>query len=160
MRLEKSARSLFLYLFLGRQNKMILGKYDNQTLKTMSLFEKITRSRIRDMFIDDNELMTFIVEKGQLGKAVGKKAENVKKLEKLLNRKIKILEINPELIGFVKNLIFPLKAKEIKKEDKIITIEGPDTKTKGLLIGKNAKNLRNTEKIVKKYFEIEEIKVI
>ncbi len=104
--------------------------------------------------------MSCLHLKGQLGKAVGKKAANVKKLEKMLNRKIKILEFNPEIIVFIKNLIYPLKAKDIKKEDKTITIEGPDTRTKGLLIGKNAKNLRNTEKIVKKYFDIDEIKVI
>jgi len=138
----------------------MIMKYDNQSLKIMSLFEKITRTRLKDSFVDENKLLTFIVEKGQLGKAVGKKAANVKKLEKMLNRKIKILEFNPEIIVFVKNLIYPLKAKDIKKEDKTITIEGPDTRTKGLLIGKNAKNLRNTEKIVKKYFDIDEIKVI
>ncbi len=139
---------------------MNLGKYDNQTLKTMSLFENITRTRLKDCFIDDNDLLTFIVEQGQLGKAVGKKAANVKKLEKLLNRKIKILEFNPDVIRFVKNLIYPLKAKDIAKEEDEIIITGPDTKTKGLLIGKNAKNLRNTEKIVKKYFDIKEIKVV
>ena len=135
-------------------------KYDNQTLKIMSLFEEITRTRLKDSFVDDNDLLTFIVEQGQLGKAVGKKAINVKKLEKLLNRKIKILEFNSDIIRFVKNLIYPLKAKDIVKEEDKIMITGPDTRTKGLLIGKNAKNLRNTEKIVKKYFPIEEIKVI
>lgn len=139
---------------------MSLVKYDNQTLKTMSLFEDLTRTRLKDSFVDNNELLTFIVEQGQLGKAVGKKAVNVIKLEKLLNRKIKILEFNPDLIRFVKNLIYPLKAKDIVQEEDEIIIEGPDTKTKGLLIGKNAKNLRNTEKIVQKYFDIKEIKVI
>jgi transcription termination/antitermination protein NusA len=135
-------------------------RYDNESLKLMSLFEKITRTSLKDSFIDDNGLLTFIVKEGQLGKAVGKKAVNVRKLENMLNRKIKILEFNSNIINFIKNLIYPLKAKGIKQEGEEIIIEGPDTKTKGLLIGKNAKNLRNTEEVVKKYFDIKEIKII
>ena len=139
---------------------MSLIKYDNKSLKIMSLFEKITRTRLKDSFVDDNELLTFIIEEGQIRKAVGKQAVNVKKLEKLLNRKIKILEFNTNIINFIKNLIYPLKARDIKQDNEEIVLVGPDVKTKGLLIGKNAKNLRNTETIVKKYFPIKEIKVI
>jgi len=134
--------------------------YNNEILKIMSLFEKITRTEIKDAFIDDNDLLTFIVKEGQLGKAIGKKAVNVKRIEDMLKRKIKILEFSPVMIKFIKNLIYPLKAEEIIQEGSIVIIKGPDTKTKGLLIGRNAKNLRNTEKIVKKYFPLEEIKVI
>ncbi len=139
---------------------MSLVKYDNESLKVMSLFEKVTRTRLKDSFVDNNGLLTFIVNERELGRAVGKQAVNVKKLEKLLNRKIKILEFNSNIINFIKNLIYPLKAREIKQEGEEIIIEDPDVKTKGLLIGKNAKNLRNTESIVKKYFQINEIKVI
>jgi len=53
-----------------------------------------------------------------------------------------------------------LERKEINVEEKIITIVGPDTKTKGLLIGRSGQNLRNYEEIVKRYFDINEIKVI
>jgi len=126
----------------------------------MSLFEKVTKTELKDSFIDNNELLTFVVMEGQLGKAVGKKAVNVKALESMLKKKIKIVEFSPDMIKFIKNLIYPLKAEEITQEEKVIIIKGPDVKTKGLLIGRNAKNLRNTESIVKKYFEIDEIKVI
>ena len=57
------------------------------------------------------------------------------------------------------NLITPLKAKDIKLDNRIVTINGADTKTKGLLIGRSAQNLRNYENIVKRYFDIDEIKV-
>jgi len=42
----------------------------------------------------------------------------------------------------------------------IVTIAGPDSKTKGLLIGRNAQNLRNLEANVRRYFEVKEIKVV
>ncbi len=53
--------------------------YNADLLKIMSLFEKITRTRIKDCFIDNNSLLTFVVPDFQIGKAVGKNAVNVKK---------------------------------------------------------------------------------
>ena len=72
--------------------------YNAESLKIMTLFEKITRTRIKDYFIDDNNLQTFVVDEIVLGKAIGKQAVNVKKLQKLLNSKIRIVGFsnNPE----------------------------------------------------------------
>ena len=133
--------------------------YNADLLKIMSLFEKITRTRIKDCFIDNNDLMTFVVPDFQIGKAVGKNAVNVKKLENLLKRKIKIVAFNPSVVQFVKNLIYPVKAK-VDEQNNIITIKANDTKSRAFLIGRNKINLKNNLKITKKYFkQIEDIKV-
>lgn len=135
--------------------------YDTDMIKIMSLFESITRTKLKDFFKDHKETLNFIVVKGEIGKAVGKKASNVKKLEKLLNRKIKIVEFDSKLKRFIKNIIFPLKTKNISEYEGIITIDSEDSKTRGILIGRNAQNLRNLEQITKKYFpELKEIKVV
>jgi len=135
-------------------------KYDLNLMKFMSFFESLTNTRLKDCFIDKNSLLVFVVEENQIAKAIGKKGVNVKNIKEKLNRKIKIVEFNPHLEIFIANLINPLKAKEIKIDEKIVTIVGPDTKTKGLLIGRNGQNLRNYEEIVNRYFDIKEIKVI
>jgi len=136
-------------------------KLDINSLQRMSLFERITKAQIKDCFEDElTKQVVFVVQPAQIGKALGKKAANVKKLQQAFNRKIKIVEYNPNVEKFVGNLIFPLKAEEISSEGGVITVKGPDTKTKGLLIGRNAQTLRNIEKTVKRYFKIEEIKVI
>ena len=55
----------------------------------------------------------------------------------------------------------PLKILEAKNEDDIVTLTGPDQKTKGLMIGAKAANLRMYEKIVQKYYpQLKEIKVV
>jgi len=133
-------------------------KFDVETMKYISLFGKITKVNAKDCFKQDNKLI-FIVDEGRAGMAVGNKGKNIKKLEKLLKKKIKIIEHNKDLIEFVKNVIYPLKAKEIKEEEGIITIVPVDNKTRGYLIGREASNLRNYEKIVKRYFDIDELKV-
>ena len=138
---------------------MIKIKYDVNLLGLMSTFEKITRAKLVDCFIDDNELLTFIVEKNNLRRAVGKNGSTVKKLERLMKRKIKVVENSSEILRFIQNYIYPLKVDDIRQEDTIVVMTSQDTKTKGLLIGRQAKNLRNLEKVVKRYFEVEEIKV-
>ncbi|MBN2422830.1 NusA-like transcription termination signal-binding factor [Candidatus Woesearchaeota archaeon] len=134
--------------------------YNADLLKIMTLFESITKARLKDCFIDMNSLLTFVVYENEIGKAIGKKAVNVKKLERLLKRKIKIVEFNSDLIRFIRNLIIPLKVDEIQKEDELIMIKGADSRTKGLLIGKNSQNLKNLHNIVQKYFTIKQIRVI
>ncbi|MFC1697227.1 NusA-like transcription termination signal-binding factor [Nanoarchaeota archaeon] len=133
--------------------------YDIETIKLISLFENITKSKLKDCFSDE-KFIYFITQPGMLGKAIGKKAVNVKNLENKLNRKIKIIEFNPTDIQFVRNFIYPLKPKDIKKEGKIVIIEGSDFKTKSLLIGRDSQNLKNLKKVVKRYFEVDEIKII
>ncbi len=135
-------------------------KYDAQLLKLMTLFERVTRTHVKDAFYDNNELLTFVVPQKDIGKAIGKNASNVKKLKDMLKRNIKIVAFNSSPTKFVENLIYPIKAR-VEKQENTITIAGNDTKTKGILIGRNKSNIKNTEKIVKKYFKtIEEIKVI
>lgn len=135
--------------------------FDHLTLQAMALFERITRAHVKDAFMDEVQgRMVFIVLPGNIRKALGPKGYNAKKLEKALNRKIKIVEFNPERLQFISNMVLPLRLKGITEENDVITLVGEDTKTKGLLIGRNAANLRNLERNVRRYFKIEEIKVI
>jgi len=134
--------------------------YDVELLKLMKLFEDVTRSRLKDCFYNKEKLV-FVVQEGELMRALGKDRANLKKLEEKLNKSIKIVEFNPDLLIFIKNLMYPLRILEIKEEDGIVTIRGPDTKTKGLMIGARAQNLRNYEELTKKYFDnLKEIKVV
>jgi len=135
-------------------------KYDVQTLQWMSLFEKITRARLKDCFLH-NEKLFFIVETGNLQKALGPQKKTLLKLEDLLKRKIKIIEYKSDMLRFIVNVFAPLKIVKIDDNEGIVTITGPDQKTKGLMIGARAQNLRMYEGIVQKYFPmLKEIKVI
>ncbi|MBN1503253.1 NusA-like transcription termination signal-binding factor [Candidatus Woesearchaeota archaeon] len=134
--------------------------YNAELLEIMKLFENITDTKLKDCFIDHNLLLTFIVQENQLGKAIGKKAVNVRRLEKLLNRKIKIVEFNPTLEQFVKNLVQPLKVEKVNVDNGYVEVTGLDTKTKAMLIGRNKSNLTNNEDIIKKYFQINGLRVL
>jgi NusA-like KH domain protein len=133
--------------------------YDIDMIKLINLFENVTHARVKDAFYM-KDILTFIVFEGDMFKALGKNLTNLHKMEDMLQKRLKIVEFNSELTRFLANLLYPYKVREIVQDDKIVTIMDDDTKTKGLIIGSKAQNLRQYESIAKKYFDIEEIKVV
>jgi len=133
-------------------------KYDSNLIEYMNLFENATGARLKDCISNDH--LIFIVEGNEIGKAIGRKGSNVKRLESLLKKKIKIVEFNPNVSQFIRNFVMPLAVGEINEENGIITIRGEDTKTRGILIGRDSKNLENLKEVVGRYFQVEDIKVI
>src|SRR3989344_2589310 len=132
-------------------------KLDQSSLKLLSVFESVTHVPARDCFPDLQQAMVFVVS-ADIGRAVGRGGANVRHLEQMLKRKIKIVEFNPDLKVFVQNVIQPLKLHTIDVQDSTLVVEAADGKTRGLLIGRSAQNLRNYEYVIKRYFDIKELK--
>ena len=139
---------------------MVKIKFDTQTLKLMSYFEANTGSKLKDCFVDDNGTINFIVQQG-LRKAIGKKGTTFKRIEQGIKKKIKLVAYSDDLVQFIKNLILPQKVKDIEHnvEEKTVTILA-ESDSRGYIIGRAARNLRNYESIAKRYFDIKEIKVV
>jgi len=135
-------------------------KYSEELIKFMSLFGAVTKSRVKDCFFDDYGQLFFIINQGDIRKAVGKNGTNIIKIKSMIKRKFRVVEFNSDISQFLKNLVYPLVLKEIELKDSIFEIKGLDTKTKGLLIGRNAMNIKNYENIIKRYFDIGGLKVI
>lgn len=138
---------------------MLKIKFDQKLIKFISMFESMTQAEVKDC-IELENMLIFIVAENQIGKAIGKEGSNVRRLENLLKKKVRIIEYNKDIIKFVENIIYPNKAREIRQEEKRIMIVPSDSKSRGFLIGRNATILRSNENIVKRYFEIDEIKII
>ncbi len=132
--------------------------FDSETIKIMSLFQMLTKANLKDCFAE-NDSLVFVVLPGEMGRAIGKNASNVRRISEMLKRKIKIVEFNENVIEFIKNLIHPLQLMNIEESEGIITLTAVDSKTRGMLIGRAAENLRRLESQVKRYFPINEIKV-
>lgn len=134
-------------------------KYDLNLMKYISLFESLTNAKIKDCINSGNHII-FVVGENEIGKAIGKHGINAKKITDILQKPIRIVEFSPDRTQFIKNFIYPLQVKEIRDEDNIVTIVGVDTKTRGQIIGRDRKNLDNLKNIVKRYFSVEDIKVV
>jgi len=154
MTLELFVKNLFLYRFVVI--KMV--KINQESMKIITLFENKTRSNVKDFF-EYNDILIFIVKEGQASKAVGKNGINVKNLSNLLRKKIKVVEFNSQPVSFIKGFIYPIGAEEITQEEGVIVIKVASTREKGLLIGRESRNLNKLKEIVKRYYGIEEIKI-
>ncbi len=142
------------------QDKMQKIKYDNVLMKLMSFFEAATKARLKDCFVDSNGLLVFVVEPAQYGLAVGRGGSNVKRIEAAIKRKIKVVEFSDDLVQFAGSLVQPLKAKDISVADGVVTITPESPQSRGYLIGRAGKNLRNMESVIRRYFPIKEVRVV
>ncbi len=134
-------------------------KYDAQLMKLMSFFESATNARLKDCLIDANGILTFIVA-DNIGLAIGKNGVTAKKLELTLKRKIKIVAFSESLEEFLRSLLMPLKIRGVELNEEKTVVIIPEPESRGYIIGRAASNLRNYESIIKRYFDVKELRVV
>ncbi len=133
-------------------------KYTKELLWTMSLFSRMTGSRLKDCF-EMEGVLHFVVEPGDAGKAIGKGGIVIKNIQEKLKKRVRVVEFSSDIATFVQNLIHPLKVDGVSHEGSVVVLKSEDRNTKGLLIGRNAKNLNMLRDVVQRYFPIEVVKV-
>lgn len=127
-------------------------------MKLIILFESLSGARVKDCI--SNEKLIFVIEENEIGKAIGKNGINIKRMEAKLKKKIKLIEFSTDVLQFVKNIIYPIEVSDIKQEERTITIYGKNTSTKAMLIGRERQNIDRLTNIVKRYFDVNEVKVV
>ncbi len=154
-------KAAFYFCFIPRCLILARIKFDFALIKLISLFQSITRVDVKDCFETSEGTLVFVVGQGQIGKAIGKGSSNVKRLESKFKKKIRIIEYNPDMEQFVRNMVYPNKLNEVEfdHDKKVLTLTAMDNKTRGYLIGRSASNLRNYESILKRHFDVSELKV-
>jgi len=130
--------------------------YDQQLMKYIILFENLTHVNVKDVYSRNGSLW-FVVQKGGMFRAVGKNGERVKKIENMVKKKIKIIEYDDDVCVFSSHLIYPVKAKNIEFDEGNLVFECEDSKSKGLLIGRDRKNLKELKEVLSRYFKIDDI---
>ena len=125
---------------------------DQESIGLITYFEKKTGARIKDCFYEA-ETLVFVVEPGQLRRALGKNAENVKRFSERIRKRVKLIEFSPEPERFLRNLLYPLRP-EIGKEGEKIILKAADNKEKGKIYGRERSNLARLQKLMDKYFSV------
>ncbi|MDD5331991.1 MAG: NusA-like transcription termination signal-binding factor [Candidatus Nanoarchaeia archaeon] len=134
-------------------------RYGIEEINYINIMEKSTKAKIKDCYLE-NDLLVFITDEGEIGKAIGKAGSNIKRVSNLLHKQIKVIEFNKSPEIFIENLIKPVKGKVYKDENGTIFIEVKDMAGKANLLGKNRRNLIKIQEIASKYFKDIQIKVV
>ena len=133
-------------------------KLTDETIRYITLFETVTRAHVKDCI--ENDKLVFIVEPGQMGMAIGRGGENIRKLRELLKKRVEVIEFSPEEKQFIINIFHNFNIKDVNIVDRggnrtaYVSVE---LKDKGKIIGKNGRNLRLATEIVGRHFEISNV---
>jgi transcription termination/antitermination protein NusA len=133
-------------------------KLDSEVMGLIALFEQMTGAKVRDCIIEDKVI--FVIEENDMGKAIGKNGANIKNLEFKLKKKIKLVEHAHHVEKFVRSFLHPLEVAEIREDNGVVTVNGRDSQTRAMIIGRERSNVKNLLEIAKRYYNINEIKVV
>lgn len=130
-----------------------------ESIQQINLFEKLTGAHIKDSWHED-EFLVFLVEEGNIKKALGQNNSNLKRAESIFKKKIKLIAFSDDVAKFVSNLIYPNKADYIEVVDGNVIVCVEDIKVKGRIFGRERENLKRLNEIVKRYFNsVNEVKI-
>ncbi|MFZ3077621.1 MAG: NusA-like transcription termination signal-binding factor [Candidatus Aenigmatarchaeota archaeon] len=131
--------------------------FDNDTIQLISAFERITRSRVHDCLkteTEDGPVILFVIDKGAMGKAIGKNGENIRNAEDAMGCMIKVFEYSEDEAEFVKNLVPSAKSVGVKDGKALIKAA-----RRGAVIGKGGENIKILKQILERNSSIKEIEV-
>ena len=132
--------------------------YTKELLGVMKLFTRVTGALLKDSF-EYEQTLYFVVEPGNIGKAIGKGGATVKELQQKFQKHVRVVEYNQDIATFVQNLIYPLRVESVTADNGKITIKSSDRSVRGQLIGRNAKNLNMLRDVTSRYFPVSTIQV-
>lgn len=134
---------------------------DNETIGYIRLFEERTGARVKDCLEAEDKLV-FIVEPGEIHKAVGPAGTVVERLKEMLKKEIMVVEYSDDPEQFAKNVFFAYESKTVvlspkgKGRHATITV---DPVWKARAIGKSGKNLKIARAILMRHTDIHSVSV-
>ena len=139
-------------------------RFTSREMRYIALFESITGAIVKDCIIDDElNRIIFVVKKGEVGMAIGKRGKNIRLLEKMTGKRHEIIEHSESPAQFIKNALKPARVKEIRiserPDGKTIAVVAVNPRDKGVAIGKNGRNAERIRFLAKRYFQIQHVSI-
>ncbi|HID41744.1 MAG TPA: NusA-like transcription termination signal-binding factor, partial [Pyrodictium sp.] len=110
----------------------------------------------------ENNRVIFLVRPGDAGKAIGRRGANINRLRRLLGKEIEVVEFADDLESLVKNLFAPariLSVRVAQRNGRKILYVTVDPSDKGRAIGKGGRKVSVARIVLKRYYDIDEIKI-
>ncbi|MEE9115907.1 MAG: NusA-like transcription termination signal-binding factor [Thermoplasmata archaeon] len=135
--------------------------FNEDTLRIIGLFQRVTRSTAKDL-LETPEKLVFVVKEGEGGKAIGKGGKNVAKLREMMGREIKVIEYSSIPEQFLRNIFRSYNIKSVEIEERAKGLHATvsvETTQKGLAIGRDAKNLKVARELMSRHHNIDSVSV-
>jgi NusA-like KH domain protein len=145
---------------------MTMKTFDMQFIRYINLFSKVTKVEAKHCF-SYNNMLVFVVPKMAVDMAVGRDAQNLKKLSEILGKRIRVLgepKDKKDMEWFLTVLVNPVQFEklEVKNgpagEEMIITAGGLENRS--MLIGRGRARENELKAVVEQYFGIKILKIV
>jgi N utilization substance protein A len=118
----------------------------------------LTRATALDCIIDEKfERIVYVIRPGDMGFAIGKKGENIRRMQNVLGKRIEMVEYAENRDDFITNIFRPINISRIEKDQKsgllnIVLMKKSDL---GTAIGKKGANIEKARLLIRKYWDEE-----
>ena len=114
----------------------------------------LTKSTAIDCMMDERfDRIIYVIRPGDMGLAIGKKGENIRRMQKVLGKKIEMVEYSENPEDFIANMFRPAILSAVKKDDagrvSIILQKRGDL---GIAIGKGGANVEKARLLFRRFF--------
>ncbi|MGC8816596.1 MAG: NusA-like transcription termination signal-binding factor [Candidatus Hadarchaeum sp.] len=139
-------------------------KFTAEEMRFIASFEGLTGARVRDCIINDfGGNVTFVVNKGDFGMAVGRGGDKVKRARRVIGRGIEVVEYSDDPVEFLKNVFLPARVQSIKiveKGEKKVAMVNVELQDKGLAVGRGGKKIQIAKKLAERNHGISDVILI
>ncbi|MCK9306388.1 NusA-like transcription termination signal-binding factor [Methanoculleus sp. YWC-01] len=116
----------------------------------------LTRATALDCIIDERfDRVVYLIKEGDMGLAIGRKGNNIRKMQRVLGKRIEMVEYSPEIETFTRNAFKPATVLSIRKNDDGRLTVYIDTNDLGIAIGKGGCTIEKARLLLSRYFDTE-----
>lgn len=129
-----------------------------QFIRYANMFSRVTRIRTNHCF-EYNNAIVFAVPRKLVLRALGQNNENLRRLNEVLGKKVKIVAIphsREDIENFVSVITYPVKFKAIEIKDNNAVINA-GSQSKAILIGRNKCRLNEMQNVLEQYFGVKKV---
>lgn len=136
-------------------------KLTTEGIRFIALFESLTGGIARDCVVDEeNDRIIFVIKKGDMGAAIGKKGSNINRVKKSIGKQIEIVEYSDDVKEFLENLFQPASIRNVvvvNKNNKRLAYVDVANKDKGIAIGKDGRNILKAKMLAQRHHSVDDI---
>ncbi|MCS4540169.1 MAG: NusA-like transcription termination signal-binding factor, partial [Thaumarchaeota archaeon] len=120
-------------------------KLTSDQLGLISLFQSMSGATVKDCIVDEKgERMIFLVSRGQMGLAIGRKGATIQNIERAVKRAVEVVEWSDDPAEMIKNALDPRFVSEVRITDRLDGTKSAvvvvDPSKKGAVLGRGGRN--------------------
>lgn len=138
------------------------GTIDMQLMRYINLFARTTKVATTRCFVYNNQIF-FVVSRAKMSLAIGKGAVNIKKMNEILRKKIRVVAMplgdgRDEIEKFIEDIVAPIEFNGVEVNGNSVVVNA-GRQSKAALIGRGRQRERELSGVLKDFFGVGKLRI-